>query len=156
MRERVRYPQSRYQSQEIGTHPALDSTDEGVRVQHMTVLPPWVFTLQKNTLRPSIETGTPPHITRPPFPISEVSLSSPSPSTHITRTSRSQIAARKRLAPSSRTASWPWPGSRRTGQARWGANLLEGPGDSMRAFLSGGYARMVLPFSSAWVLSAIG
>ena len=99
-------PQSSCQSQEIGTHPTLESTDGGVRgitydrssslgihtpEEHST--PVVADEIDEEAL---IETRTPPHITRPPFPISKVSPASPSLSTHITRTSRPQRDISKR------------------------------------------------------------
>ena len=98
-------PQSRCQSQEIDTHPALESTDESVRVityDHSSSLgihtpeghstPVVVEEIGWEAL---IETRTPPRIIHPPFPISHAS---PSPSTHITRTSSPQRAISKRAA----------------------------------------------------------
>ena len=157
-------PQSRRQSQEIGTHPTLDSTDGGgVRgITYDRSSPLGIHTPEGHSTpvvaeeideEALIETRAPPHITRPPFPISEVSPASPSLSTHITRTSRPQRDISKKAASAVikdciLASAWF--------MARRGVDLLKGPGDSMRAFISGGYARVVLPFSSAWVLSTIG
>ena len=97
--------QSRCQSQEIDTHPALESTDESVRVitydrsSSLRIHAPeghsTPVVAEEIDWEASIETRTLSHIIRPPFPISHAS---PSPSTHLTRTSRPQRAISKRAA----------------------------------------------------------